>query len=284
MHGLSLNPSQLPLPPRRQPAALPAASLHGAQQYYTSSPDNVRQEGGALVLQAQQSDPANPWSTTSGRVSTLDKFSVCPTAEFPTVRIEARMKVPEGAWRGRQALARRAGLCGRQGRRHTPRSQSSSTAAASPARPAPPRRLRAVACAVDAAAGGRLGQLLLHRLWLAGPLGRLGRAGRHGGGKRDAGGAPWAGRHGRALRAGWLCVSLLDVEPAARPRPITDSSLNSNTPSRPPQVYGSLHFGGAYPDNQRLSGNQTLQSGSLADDWHVYAAEWELSQVGGRTG
>jgi hypothetical protein len=66
------------------------------QEYYTSSRDNVRLENSHLVLQAQQSDPANPWSTTSGRIHTLDKFSVAPSAEFPTIRIEARMKLPRG--------------------------------------------------------------------------------------------------------------------------------------------------------------------------------------------
>lgn len=49
-----------------------------------------------FLMQAQQSDPSNPWSSTSGRIRTLDKFSVSPTEEFPTVRVEARIKVPQG--------------------------------------------------------------------------------------------------------------------------------------------------------------------------------------------
>ena len=47
-------------------------------------------------MQARQSDPANPWSSTSGRITTLDKFSVSPTEQYPTVRVEARIKVPQG--------------------------------------------------------------------------------------------------------------------------------------------------------------------------------------------
>lgn len=50
----------------------------------------------SLALQARQSDPANPWSSTSGRITTLDKFSVSPSEEFPTIRVEARIKVPQG--------------------------------------------------------------------------------------------------------------------------------------------------------------------------------------------
>lgn len=74
-----------------------------AQQWYTSDPSNVRVEGDCLVLQAQQADASNPWSATSGRISTLDKFSIAPSAQFGTVRIEARMKVPRGARTGMPA-------------------------------------------------------------------------------------------------------------------------------------------------------------------------------------
>ncbi|KAL4450141.1 hypothetical protein ABPG77_010810 [Micractinium sp. CCAP 211/92] len=70
---------------------------NGEVQWYTSDPSNVRVEGDCLVLQAQQADASNPWSATSGRVSTLDKFSIAPSAQFGTVRIEARMKVPRGS-------------------------------------------------------------------------------------------------------------------------------------------------------------------------------------------
>lgn len=80
--------------PRRPfPPPLPALT----QQWYTSDPANVRVEGDCLVLQAQQADASNPWSATSGRVSTLDKFSIAPSAQFGTIRIEARMKLPRGA-------------------------------------------------------------------------------------------------------------------------------------------------------------------------------------------
>jgi hypothetical protein len=82
--------------------ALPVT--HPVQEYYTSSRDNVRLEGSMLVLQAQQSDPANPYSTTSGRIHTLDKFSVAPSAEFPTIRIEARMKLPRGEYQSTSQL------------------------------------------------------------------------------------------------------------------------------------------------------------------------------------
>lgn len=43
---------------------------------------------------------------------------------------------------------------------------------------------------------------------------------------------------------------------------------------------GTVHFGGAYPANTQASGQVTLEGGaSLADDFHVYALEWEPSQV-----
>lgn len=48
------------------------------------------------------------------------------------------------------------------------------------------------------------------------------------------------------------------------------------------QVHGSLHFGAAWPGNARLSGNVTLEAGSLADDFHIYALEWEADQASRR--
>jgi beta-glucanase (GH16 family) len=58
-------------------------------QFYTSRPENVRLEGGFLVLEAREEEYfGNDY--TSGRISTAGK------ASFTYGRIEARMKVPTG--------------------------------------------------------------------------------------------------------------------------------------------------------------------------------------------
>jgi beta-glucanase (GH16 family) len=58
-------------------------------QFYTARPENVRLEGGQLVLEARREDfGGNDY--TSGRISTVGK------ASFTYGRMEARMKVPPG--------------------------------------------------------------------------------------------------------------------------------------------------------------------------------------------
>lgn len=44
--------------------------------------------------------------------------------------------------------------------------------------------------------------------------------------------------------------------------------------SNPEQIYGSIHYGGEYPDNT-YSGNSTNLAAGTATDWHVYAVEWQ---------
>ena len=45
------------------------------------------------------------------------------------------------------------------------------------------------------------------------------------------------------------------------------------------QVGGALHYGGSWPDNTSTSGSHTLGGASFADDWHVYAVEWEEDAI-----
>lgn len=45
-------------------------------------------------------------------------------------------------------------------------------------------------------------------------------------------------------------------------------------------VQGTIHYGGLYPQNVQSHGSVYLPPNtSLADDFHVYAIEWEASQV-----
>jgi beta-glucanase (GH16 family) len=81
------------------------------RQTYTDRQVNVRVQGGHLVIQAQReaadSDAAKaaPGAAaaaaaaapyTSARIRTCGKFAVRPTAATPTVRIESRIRVPQG--------------------------------------------------------------------------------------------------------------------------------------------------------------------------------------------
>ncbi|PRW51178.1 glucan endo-1,3-beta-D-glucosidase [Chlorella sorokiniana] len=160
---------------------------NGEVQYYTSNPENVRVENNLLILQAQQSDPNNPWSSTSGRITTLDKFSVSPTEQYPTIRVEARIKVPQGS-------------------------------------------------------------ALWPALWMLPQEGAWANSSCIG-----------CGKYGH-----WAASGEIDIMEAAN---------DMRT------AHGTLHFGGAWPDNAQLSGNVTLEAGSLADDYHVFALEWEADQM-----
>lgn len=71
------------------------------RQWYTDDRRNLRVEGGALVLQAEYDEgaatanpPRKPF--TSGRVRSYLKMGIKPSWRYPTVRIEARIKLPRG--------------------------------------------------------------------------------------------------------------------------------------------------------------------------------------------
>jgi beta-glucanase (GH16 family) len=47
----------------------------------------------------------------------------------------------------------------------------------------------------------------------------------------------------------------------------------------PDRVFGTLHYGGPYPQNQSSSGSFTLASGTFNDDFHVFVLEWEPCEI-----
>lgn len=44
-------------------------------------------------------------------------------------------------------------------------------------------------------------------------------------------------------------------------------------------VGGALHYGGSFPDNTSTSGSYSLGGANFADDFHVYAVEWEPDAI-----
>ncbi len=49
--------------------------------------------------------------------------------------------------------------------------------------------------------------------------------------------------------------------------------------SLPSTVFGTIHYGAAFPANQYIGNTTELSSGTLADDFHVYAVEWEQDVI-----
>jgi beta-glucanase (GH16 family) len=45
------------------------------------------------------------------------------------------------------------------------------------------------------------------------------------------------------------------------------------------KVYGTIHFGGAWPDNQSSGETYTLPKGDFSDDFHIFAIEWDTAGI-----
>lgn len=47
----------------------------------------------------------------------------------------------------------------------------------------------------------------------------------------------------------------------------------------PDRVHGTLHYGGAWPDNEYSGAPYVLPSGTFADDFHIFTMEWEEGEI-----
>ncbi len=47
----------------------------------------------------------------------------------------------------------------------------------------------------------------------------------------------------------------------------------------PNRVHGTLHFGGASPNNTSTTGSYTLPAGNFSDDFHVFRLEWQPGEM-----
>jgi len=47
----------------------------------------------------------------------------------------------------------------------------------------------------------------------------------------------------------------------------------------PSKVYGTIHYGGAWPENLSSGNNYTLVSGDFSDDFHVFTIEWDTAGI-----
>lgn len=63
---------------------------------------------------------------------------------------------------------------------------------------------------------------------------------------------------------GWAASGEIDIM----------ESANATT-----SVGGALHFGGSYPDNRSTSSSYSLGGANFADEFHVYAVEWEPDTI-----
>ena len=64
---------------------------------YTGDRQNLRVEGGRLVITARREAGGDRGQRiTSARIRTFGRFQVAPCAEYPTVKIKARIRLPSG--------------------------------------------------------------------------------------------------------------------------------------------------------------------------------------------
>lgn len=66
---------------------------------------------------------------------------------------------------------------------------------------------------------------------------------------------------------GWAASGEIDILEAVNP-----GASGGNT------IYGTLHYGGAWPNNTHKGGS-TVPATSITDNFHIYAVEWEAGQI-----
>lgn len=49
--------------------------------------------------------------------------------------------------------------------------------------------------------------------------------------------------------------------------------------STPEKICGTIHFGDVWPNNTYLTNNYTFPAGDSAENWHIYAVEWERGEI-----
>ncbi|MBR6968121.1 MAG: glycoside hydrolase family 16 protein [Ruminococcus sp.] len=49
--------------------------------------------------------------------------------------------------------------------------------------------------------------------------------------------------------------------------------------STPEKICGTIHFGGAWPDNTYLTNDYNFPNGDGTQNWHVYSVEWEKGEI-----
>ena len=192
-------------------------------------------EGGSLVIQGQAEAPGTLPRYTSGRVRSFGRFSVAPGAQFPVVRIEARMKLPDpgaGVWPAFWMLPSEG--------------------------------------ATDGCSGcGRYGN------WAAsGEIDIM-----------EASGAMTTVRRG----PGWWreeglagVVQLVFGSQADPAEHIFQSPASHSHPSAPfpPQVDGTIHFGGSWPYHTSLTHASELPGRApFSDAFHTFGLEWEREEM-----
>lgn len=47
----------------------------------------------------------------------------------------------------------------------------------------------------------------------------------------------------------------------------------------PNKVYGTLHYGGEWPDNKHTGASYTLPNGTFSDDFHLFVLEWDTTAI-----
>jgi beta-glucanase (GH16 family) len=47
----------------------------------------------------------------------------------------------------------------------------------------------------------------------------------------------------------------------------------------PNKIYGSLHYGGAWPNNTFVNASHTLPAGNFSDDFHTFRLEWKPGEI-----
>lgn len=47
----------------------------------------------------------------------------------------------------------------------------------------------------------------------------------------------------------------------------------------PEKIYGTIHYGGSWPENKHHGGNYSLENSDFSDDFHIFSIEWEAEEI-----
>ncbi len=79
----------------------------------------------------------------------------------------------------------------------------------------------------------------------------------------------------------WPAIWMLPTEPSIYGTWAASGEIDimEYVGDKPAEVLGTLHYGGTFPANQSSTRTYTLPSGTFADDFHVFAVEWEAGAI-----
>lgn len=78
----------------------------------------------------------------------------------------------------------------------------------------------------------------------------------------------------------WPAIWMLPTEETYGPWAASgEMDIVESKGQEPAKIHGTLHYGGTWPHNQYSGGEFSLSEGTFAEDFHVFALEWDPEEI-----